>query len=90
MNSEISGKILRQRKSNNVFYTTVITPSTDSYSPPHYVEIRSKSKIDDSDEEITVRVKIGGFLGRPYTFTDKDSGESKTAKPVQMFLELLE
>ena len=86
----IKGKIVRNKRFNGSVLTTVITPAPDEYSRPSYVEIRSKTRLGDIDEEITVSAKLGGFEGRPFTTTDKDTGEQIRVLPVNHTLDLVE
>jgi hypothetical protein len=89
MEVSIAGKVLRVRRHEAFTYTTVVTPAADSYSKPSIVEVRSKARFAERDEETTFRARLGGYEGRSYRVTDKDTGEQKQLVPVNMFLDLL-
>jgi hypothetical protein len=86
----IGGKVIRVRSYNGHFYTTLICPAPDQYSRPDVLEIRSQRRFGDVDQELTAKVRIGGFNGRPYTFTDKETGERRTQTPVTLTLDLVD
>ncbi len=85
----IMGKVVRVRRYEQFFYTAVICPAVDVYNKPQIVEIRSKSRFADSDEEITVTAVLGGYEGKPYQVTDRE-GERRKLVPVHHFLDLVE
>lgn len=86
----VVGKTTRIRKYEKFFYTTVICPAKDEYSKPAVVEIRSKARFADIDDKVSVDCEIGGYEGKPYTITDRESGERKTLVPVNIFLDAIE
>jgi hypothetical protein len=87
----IEGKVLRARRYQaSQFFTAVATPAPDPYSRPQIVEIRSKSRFAEPDQAIKVRCKLGGYEGRQYRVTDKDTGETRMAQPVSLTLDLVE
>lgn len=85
----IAGKITRIRRHEKFTYTTVICPAKDAYSRPSVVEIRSKARFGEMDEEIKVNAELGGYEGKSYSVTDRESGERKNLIPVNLFLDLL-
>jgi hypothetical protein len=90
MHVSISGKVLRCRRYDKKFYTTIITPAPDKYSKPSVVEVRSNSRFAEVDEETTCSAVLGGFEGRSYRVTDKDTGEQRSIVPVNHFLDMVE
>lgn len=86
----IIGKVTRVRRYEKFFYTTIICPAVDVYSRPSVVEVRSKSRFADTDEETRVNAILGGYEGKPYAVTDRESGERKTLVPVHLFLDAVE
>lgn len=86
----IAGKITRVRRHEKFFYTTVICPAKDAYSRPSVVEIRSKARFGDTDEETKVNAELGGYEGKAYVVTDRETGERKSLVPVNLFLDLVE
>lgn len=85
----VAGKITRVRRHEKFFYTTIICPAKDAYSRPSVVEIRSKARFGDMDEETKVTAELGGYEGKAYTVTDRETGERKNLVPVNLFLDLV-
>lgn len=90
MGVSIVGKITRVRRYEQFFYTTIICPAKDEYSKPSIVEIRSKARFGDVDEKTNIKAELGGYEGKAYTVTDRETGERKNLVPVTMFLDLCE
>ena len=86
----IKGKVLRCRRYDQHFYTAVITPAADQYSKPSIVEVRSKARFAEVDEETSCTALLGGFEGKSYRVTDRDTGEQRSLIPVNLFLDLVE
>lgn len=86
----IAGKITRVRRHEQFFYTTIICPAKDQYSRPSIVELRSKARFGERDEETKVNAELGGYEGKAYPVVDKETGERKTLVPVNLFLDLVE
>ncbi len=86
----IVGKVLRTRRHEQFTYTTVITPAADQYSKPSIVEVRSKARFAERDEETDFLARLGGYEGRAYRVTDRETGEQKNLVPVNMYLDLVE
>ncbi len=90
MEVTIVGKALRVRRYEQFFYTAIICPAADLYSKPSVIEVRSKARFCDKDEEVKVTAKIGGYEGKPYAVTDKETGERRQLVPVNLFLDAVE
>lgn len=86
----IAGKVTRVRRHEQFTYTTVICPAKDEYSRPSIVEIRSKARFAEREETTRVTCELGGYEGKPYQITDRETGERKTLVPVNLFLDLVE
>jgi hypothetical protein len=86
----VAGKVTRVRRYEKHFYTTVICPAKDEYSKPSVVEIRSKARFSDTDEKVSVQAELGGYEGKAYQVTDRETGERKSLTPVNLFLDLVE
>lgn len=86
----VAGKITRIRRHEKFFYTTIICPAKDAYSRPSVVEIRSKARFGEADEEVKVQTELGGYEGKAYVVTDRETGERKSLVPVNLFLDLVE
>lgn len=90
MQVRVVGKVLRTRRHEQYTYTTVITPAADAYSKPSIVEVRSKQRFAERDEETDFLGRLGGYEGRSYRVTDRETGEQKNLIPVNMYLDLVE
>lgn len=90
LHTVVQGKVLRVRRYEQFTYTAVICPAPDVYTRPSVVEIRSKSRFADSEEEVKVNCVLGGYEGKPYRATDRETGESRQLIPVNLFLDLAE
>lgn len=88
MQAIVAGKISDVRRHENVFYTTVLCPAADEFSSPSVVEIRSKDRIGQREDLCRVKVKVGGFLGRPFMTVDKDTGERRQVRQCRITLDL--
>ncbi len=86
----VKGKIDARRRYESSTYTRMITPAADAYSRPATVEIRSKGKLGEVGEEVSVVCKLGGYSRKPYRVTDKDTGETSMVIPVDMTLDAIE
>lgn len=86
----VKGKLVSSRRHENRYFTQIITPAVDEFSQPQHVEVRSKAKVGDRDEMVTVRARLGGYLGRPYQATDKSTGEMRTARNTVLTLDVVE
>lgn len=85
----IVGKITRKRRHERQYYTTVIMPAKDEYSRPSTVEIRSSAPLGELDDRIDVRCELGGYEGKSYRVTDRETGEARQVFPVNMYLDHL-
>ena len=86
----IKGKCLRVRRHEQFTYTTIVTPAKDAYSRPSVVEVRSKSRFVERDEECSCNALLGGYEGKAYAVVDKETGERRQLVPVNLFLDLIE
>mgnify|MGYP000154609542 CR=1 FL=1 len=86
----IKGKVTRCRRYDQHFYTTIICPAADVYSKPSVVEVRSKARFAEVEEETSCTAILGGFEGKAYRVTDRDTGEQRQLIPVNLFLDLVE
>lgn len=86
----MKGRIESARRHNEARYTRIATPAPDPYSRPQIIEVRSKATIGQKGDEVTITGKLGGYVGKPYKYTDKDSGEIIQAQNVTLTLDLVE
>lgn len=88
--THIIGKVLRIRRYQQFTYTTIVCPAADEYSQPQKVELRSDRKFAERDEVASVVAQLGGYEGKPYKYTDKDTGEVTMLTPVTLYLDFID
>jgi hypothetical protein len=86
----VRGRLEKARSYEGKRYSQILTPAPDAYSRPQIVEVRSKNRLGDVGDEVTVTCKLGGFSRKPYKVTDKQSGEVVTVTPVDHTLDVVE
>ena len=90
MHVVVAGRIETSKLYEGKRYTQVMTPAADAYSRPQLVEVRSKGKLGEKAEEITIQCVLGGFQRKAYETKDKQSGEIVKVVPVEHTLDLCE
>lgn len=90
MHVRVSGKVTRVRKYEKNIYTTVITPAKDEYSKPSIIEVRSVNRFGETDDKVNFVGHLGGYEGKAYSITDRETGEKKNLVPVNLFLDFVE
>jgi hypothetical protein len=86
----VVGRIELSRTHEGKRYTHVMTPAADAYSRPQLLEVRSKGKLGDKGEEVSVSCVLGGYQRKAYQVKDKNTGEIVTVLPVEHTLDLVE
>lgn len=86
----VVGRVDSVRVYDGKRYTLVVCPAADAYSSPQWLEVRSKGALGARGDEVNVDVRVGGFKGRPFRVTDKDTGEIKTVTRCTVLLDLVE
>lgn len=84
--SVLQGRLLKiQKRGDNIIHLVVL-PAPDSYTSPATVEIIAKSRLGQPEDDIRVRVRIGGYR-RTYNATDRETGETRpvTTADVRLF-----
>lgn len=90
MQVTIKGRIDASRRHEKTTYTRIVTPAPDPYSRPQTVEIRSKQRLGQAGDEITVQAQLGGYTRKPFRSTDKETGETTMVTPVDLTLDAIE
>lgn len=57
----IRGRIIEVKRTENGCYTAIALPAPDQYSHPQAVEVRSARLLGKPQDDITIRVGVGGF-----------------------------
>lgn len=83
----ISGKPRRfVTRDGGVMYETAVTmPAADEWSSPSTVPVRTSQAPGEVGDTFAGRVRIAGSA-RPFTYTDKVSGESKRGLDFSVYL----
>lgn len=78
----IRGKLVGSKRpgGNGQFWENLIVmPAPDPYSSPSTVSVLSGARLGERDDDVTVRVRIGGYK-RSYKATDRETGEVRTVQ----------
>lgn len=78
----IRGKLIgaKRPQGNGAFWENLLVmPAPDPYSSPATISILSGQRLGERDEDVTVRVRIGGYR-RSYKATDRETGEIRTVQ----------
>ena len=86
----VRGRLEKSRLYEGKRYSQIITPAPDAYSRPQIVEVRSKGRLGDISDEVSVSCVLGGFSRKPYKVADKQTGEMVTVTPVDHTLDVIE
>lgn len=78
----LAGRVNAVRKAEDAVFTEVTLPAPDQYSQPATVEIRSRKRLGQVGETVEVQVACGGFRGKSFVYTDKETGERFSRRPV--------
>lgn len=69
----VFGRVREVRRTDNATFTVVTLPAPDEYTQPQTVEISSRGMIGRPQEDVTVKVAIGGY-GKKFTRKDGTDG----------------
>lgn len=86
----VKGRIESSKTHDGKRSTKIMTPAADEYSRPQLVEIRSKQRVGESGDLVTLNCLLGGYQRKAYQVKDKETGEVKTVVPVDHTLDLIE
>lgn len=83
-------QLYRRPQGNSKFWENlVVLPAPDAYSAPATVLILASSRLGERDEDVTVRVRIGGYR-RSYNTTDRETGEVRNVQTADVKLFAIE
>lgn len=57
----LRGRVLEVKRTEDKTYTVITLPAPDSFSSPQNVEVRSDRLLGKPQEDITLRVVVGGY-----------------------------
>ena len=73
----IKGRLVNVRRAGDNWFHLVVMPAPDAYSNPSTVEIMSKRRLAEKEEDVSLVCQVSGFR-RSYKSTDRETGEIKT------------
>lgn len=88
----IRGKLVgakRPQGNSQWWENLLVMPAPDPYSSPATVSVLSSQRLGDRDDDITVRVRIGGYR-RSYKATDRETGEIRNVQTADVKLYAIE
>lgn len=80
--SLLRGRVNTIRKAEECYFTEVTLPAPDEYSQPAIVEIRSRKRIGQAGDTVECLTACGGYRGKSFVYTDKETGERSNRRPV--------
>ncbi|MBP4045187.1 MULTISPECIES: hypothetical protein [Chromobacterium] len=80
--SLLRGRVNTIRKAEEFYFTEVTLPAPDEYSQPAVVEIRSRKRIGQAGDTVECLIGCGGYRGKSFVYTDKETGERFNRRPV--------
>lgn len=86
----VKGRIESSKTHDGKRNTKIMTPAADEYSRPQLVEVRSKQRVGENGDLVTLNCLLGGYQRKAYQVKDKETGEIKTVVPVEHTLDLIE
>ncbi|PRC91037.1 single-stranded DNA-binding protein [Solimicrobium silvestre] len=90
MQVAVKGRIESSSSYEGKRATKIMTPAADEYSRPQILEVRSKNRLGENGDLVTLRCTLGGYQRKAYQAKDKESGEIKTVVPVDHTLDVIE
>jgi len=57
----VRGRVIEVKRGDAGVFTSIMLPAPDSYTQPQAIEIRSKQLLGKPNEDVSVRVVLGGF-----------------------------
>ena len=72
----IKGRCTSAKRLGTLFAHLVVLPAPDPYSSPATVEVLAKTRQADSEQDVTLHCRIGGYR-RSYKTTDRQTGEER-------------
>jgi hypothetical protein len=72
----VVGRLSVVKKIGQIFAHLIVMPAPDAYSSPATVEVISKTRQGQPDEDIRLLCRLGGYR-RSYKSLDRETGESR-------------
>ena len=90
MSVVVRGRIERSRRHEDHVLTALMIPARDEFSKPQTIEVRSRRKIGEREEIVTVECMLGGYERKQFEVRDRDTGEVTRIRPVNHTLDVVE
>lgn len=75
--------------SENLYLHLVITPAPDEYTSPGILEVQSRKKLCEKDENVRALVLVTGYRNN-FKATDKETGEIQAVNSARVTLRAIE
>lgn len=85
----IVGRCMSAKKAGTLYAHLVVLPAPDPYSSPSTVEVLSKTRQADSEEDVKLLCHVRGYK-RSYRTTDRETGEVRQVHTADNKLFLVE
>lgn len=79
----------RDREGTQHFATLLKLPARDEFSSASTIEVQSRQRLGEVGDVVYVDVRISG-TARPFTYTDRASGEQRSGTDVTIRLTVVE
>lgn len=89
LHGRIANRRRIQTKNGPQVVHVVKLPAPDAFTSPQTVELRGSKSLGEVGDDITVKVRIGGY-GRSYKATDAETGEQRTVATADNSLTVVE
>lgn len=77
--------VRRPASQGGLWVHLLVLPAPDQYSSPATIEILSKSRLGERDEDVGVLCRVGGYK-RSYRGTDRETGEQRMVQTADVKL----
>ena len=85
----IVGRCISAKRAGSLFSHLVVLPAPDPYSSPSTVEVLSKARQADTEQDVKFLCRVGGYK-RSYKSTDRETGETRQVHTADNKLFLVE
>ena len=85
----IVGRCVSAKRAGTLFSHLVVLPAPDPYSSPSTVEVLAKSRQADSEQDVKLLCRVGGYK-RSYKSIDRETGETRQVHTADNKLFLVE
>lgn len=85
----VVGRCVSAKRAGTLFSHLIVMPAPDPYSSPSTVEVLAKSRQADSEQDVRLLCRLGGYK-RSFKATDRETGETRQVNTADNKLFLVE